>query len=63
MSSLGGTGRVCGRYANIFKSWADIWIGGELQAVPEYEPRVSYNIIQNLRSPLFLQPMMASASG
>lgn len=35
---------MCGRYANIFKAWSEVWIGGELHLVPEFEPRVRYNI-------------------
>lgn len=35
---------MCGRYANIFKAWTEVWIGGELHLVPEFEPKVRYNI-------------------
>jgi putative SOS response-associated peptidase YedK len=45
---------MCGRYANIFQAWTEIWIDGELYQVPESDPVVRYNIAPRAQVPVMV---------
>lgn len=47
---------MCGRYANIFKAWSEVWDGVSMH--PDFEPPISYNI-----APRSSVPVLVAAAG